>query len=568
MVQSILDKSINYPELKKINVDDQRHFLKHNVATFDIDLYDKDVEITVGESKYSFIEKNVIYFPVYLVVNDVVDSQIGVYEIMSSILPDVYDSDGDIDLEKLDEPLLYDFTKELLEAKESEAKESEAKESESEESESEETEPETDLEEGIDIGDSSPDFSPLEEQTLKQSEKEKDKYDESKSIFWIQKFMKSNNYKIIDNEGGGDCLFAAIRDGLEKVNIKITVQELRKLLAAEATQELFEGYKLQYDLFKSNLNDVNLELTQLAARNKELKLQLAQTKDRSHQTAIVKEAKELKDNYENLKRDKASNKANIEEFGFMKGIDNLEKFKAIIQTCNFWGETWAVSTLERIKDDKKPPIKLILLSHEAYLSGDEANVLNCGQLNDNILEEKGIFEPAFYIILDYNGSHYKLITYKGRGAFTFKELPVNIKDMIKNKCLERNAGPYYLIPEFKAYKKDDTELEEINPAHHDENTVFSFYNLSSHKPPGKGVGEKIDPNREKANEFSTLHQITNWRRKLAGLIGQEFDKVVENPESVDILKKTKNAKLTKFVKADKPVSLDKLMEYRRLISSK
>ena len=35
-----------------------------------------------------------------------------------------------------------------------------------------------------------------------------------------------------------------------------------------------------------------------------------------------------------------------------------------------------------------------------------------------------------------------------KGAFTFNELPKEIVSIVKNKCLERNAGLYSIIPEF------------------------------------------------------------------------------------------------------------------------
>ena len=90
----------------------------------------------------------------------------------------------------------------------------------------------------------------------------------------------------------------------------------------------------------------------------------------------------------------------------MEGVTNLDQFKEMLKTCDFWGETWAISTLERVLN-----IKLILFSEEAYEDGDLNNVILCGQLNDTILEDKGEFDPDYYIMLEYIGNHYRLITY-------------------------------------------------------------------------------------------------------------------------------------------------------------
>lgn len=68
--------------------------------------------------------------------------------------------------------------------------------------------------------------------------------------------------------------------------------------------------------------------------------------------------------------------------------------------------------------------------------------MNCGQLNDTVLENAGMFNPEFYVIIDHTGDHYRLIGYKHKLIFKFGEIPYDIKNMISEKCLERNAGAF------------------------------------------------------------------------------------------------------------------------------
>ena len=111
MVNSILNSDINYPELKKLDSEDK----SFDASMYEVNILGVDVVIALGQAKYVFIDDNIIYYPIYLVKDDKVSKQIGVYEIMSEQLPNIVDEDGDVDLTKIDEPLLYKFaTNELL----------------------------------------------------------------------------------------------------------------------------------------------------------------------------------------------------------------------------------------------------------------------------------------------------------------------------------------------------------------------------------------------------------------------------------------------------------------------
>ena len=521
MVNSILNPEINYPELKKLDSED---------SDYDASLYENtilgiDVIIALGQSKYNFIEHNIIYYPIYLVKNDRVSTQIGVYEIMESQLPNIVDEDGDIDLDMINPPIIYGFVNvELLKTAENkdisktlskldkEAADKEKEEDEDEDEDEEEEEEEEEGEEDVFID------SPLPEQNEIQAKKEVEDYSEDKSNLWIQKYMTSNEYKLIDNEGGGDCLFAAIRDAFKSIDKDLSISDIRKKLSEQATQEIYDNYKLQYTNIIQVINDNDIEMKRLNKLNIQLRDRLKQSKKSEDQYKIVESAKLVAESFKKIKSEQKVQKELLSDFKIMKKVHSLEDFKKAIRTCEFWADTWAISTLERILN-----IKLIILSSESWKDGDKDNVLQCGILDDPDLESLGIFEPQYYIIMDHTGIHYKLISYKNHNIFNFKEIPYNIKLKIANKCLEGVNGSFKIIPQFQMFYKElgIQEPIEINAEiiKESENTlynpeiVFQYYIKSNNKPlPGKGNGEKIE--LSKVKEFSKLYEIPEWRRKL------------------------------------------------------
>lgn len=499
MVKSLLNSTINYPEHKTL-YDEDKGF---EASIYKVELLDEDVIIALGQCKYIYIDSNVLFYPIYLVKNNKVTIQIGVYELIAADAATIIDEEGDVDVSLLGEPLLFPFVGKSI------------------------------------VGD-----KPIEEtsvsasavaseQTLADALKEKETFKDTKDLPWIQKFMQNNHYKIINNEGKGECLFATIRDGLKSVDINTSVDDMRKVLALNATNEVYLNYKELYERSLEEDKVITREIKLLTDRHNDLKKQIQVEKDRNTQLAIIAQAEEIIIRLKELKRDRAGTKSMIEEFKFIKGIKDLEMFKLKLQTCEFWGDTWAISTLERALN-----VKLILMSRASFKGKDVDNVLTCGQLNDAVAEgtEGTTFTPNHYIILDYDGSHYQLITYKDRGAFTFKELPYDIKMLVVDKCLERQAGPYYNIPDFKEFMKKlpaaadaqaDAQAQATAPVEiiqtdlYDQATTFQFYLNSLDAPaPGKGAGESVGPEGHKF--YSELAKIPSWRRKLSNFWESEF----------------------------------------------
>jgi len=528
MVNSILNPKINYPEIKKLDSED-KHF---DASMYEINVLGEDIVIALGQAKYAFIDDNIIYYPIYLVKNDKVSTQIGVYEIMAEQLPNIVDEDGDIDLAEIDEPLLYKFvnnkilfdntTQTLTDKKKVASKDAiddnAEKEKEKKEKDEEEGEEGEEGKKKNETAENQEADTILPEQTQNTMEKELQEYKKDAGQPWVQEFFKSNEYQIMDNEGGGDCLFAVIRDALKSIDKDTSVMELRRKLADEVTPELYENYTEKYNMFVQAIQSGETEMKELNKLNNELRDRLRNSKERNEQQTIVERAKEVANKYKLLKSQMKISKEIMGEFKFMKKVRSVDDLKKVMKTCEFWADTWAISTLERIMN-----IKLIIFSSEAWKSGDKNNVLQCGQLNDPVLERQGSFEPEYYIFLDYTGDHYKLITYKYHKIFSFHEIPYTIKLDVTKNCLQGTSGPYKIISQFKQFNEDlgieepiELNVDVINENEnglYDNSIVFQFYNKSNDKPlPGKGNGEKIPIERVK--EFSQLAEINDWRRKL------------------------------------------------------
>ena len=551
MVRSKLNPAVNYREYKQLERDDA----DYDATMYEVELLGKEVRVAIGRGKTD--KKDLLYYPMYLInTDDRVVKQIGVFEIRADQASEVLDDDDDLDIDKLPHPLIYSFvTAAMLEA-DSRGKKAPEKEKEGviaalEEGlaapeevipapeEQTDQQQEQDQQQQEDQGDDAALRSKMKAlalppQTKDTAEAEHAEYKKQPDQPWIQTHMQNSNFGIKDNEGGGDCLFAVIRDAYRTRGKYVEVPELRRKLAAEATEDVFQSYKEKHTMTAEAIATTEAEMRALADANAGLKQRLERTTEAKEQQAIIAESRRNATQFKRLKSELALSKELLQDFHFMKHVNTLEDFREMLKSCAFWADTWAISTLERILR-----IKLIILSSERFHAGETGGVLQCGQLNDRILEDQGTFEPEFYVMADHTGSHYKLVTYKDEALLTFREIPYDIKVMVTEKCMERNAGPYYLIPQFRTFREEELGLKGLEEdqalnarasdnasADHslatheplyDDATVFQFYSKSMDKPlPGTGSGETIE--RADIPKFAALAKETpQWRKMLSNL---------------------------------------------------
>ena len=526
MVRSKLDNTINYFEMQKVRPEDDNM----DATMYEYDIKELPLEIALGNVDNRFVDEGVMYITVYLVHNDVIVSQIGVFEFLASEYVNLIDEENDIDLNLLDEPLLFSFvTTDFLKKYVSERVEEEEQEEMAGKQKKEMKEDIFKLQQPV--------YDDLTQQEIEGYIEQKEELTDTELDIepdnWFVNYMKNKNYGIVDNEGGGECLFAVIRDAFKGIGKKVSIAKMRNLLAENLEPNVYENYKLIYESYNKEINEIKEKNKQIVSEYKN-KFSIMNTQESVEaKQAITKELTKLKKQNEMLKESLQTTKRLMSEVAFMEGIETMDDFREKVKTCEFWADSWAIHLLEKILK-----IKIVIFNSSNYEYGDEERVLQCGYKPD----DTEILEPKYYILTSYSGSHYMLITYENNSIFTYKELPKNIKKLIVTRCMENDDGIYGVIPEFSAYKKELQKkmgVEEDKPGEHDileeiveetvepdlyskdEGTIFQFYEKSTGKPyPGKGVGETIKLEYEK--KYMELSKIKDWRKKLSNFDNVRF----------------------------------------------
>tara|TARA_Y100000389_G_scaffold53846_1_gene49663 strand:- start:8825 stop:10471 length:1647 start_codon:yes stop_codon:yes gene_type:complete len=472
MVQSKINKEINYTDSEKINDIDKGA----STSLYKLFLFNIHFIISLGKIQKKYIDDDIIFAPIYFIVDSKTIKKIGVYEFKQNKYADMLDDDGELNIDLLGDPLLFSFVTEkyiqkklqtstfLQEISDDDIMSESLDNTMSEDVVNDEKELElkpTEKTFFVEFDDN----VEYKGETKNMNAKIEKKY--KKSSIWVSNYFKNNNYGLIDNEGCGDCFFATIRDAFKTVGINLQVSKLRSMLSDDAIQSDYDNYMDNFNMYKKiilentstikNYTKLIKKKKSLASKYTKYKETVKEKDDVNEVLAIKNKAKKTKIEYNDINK-QLKQIGNINEIKedllfardeynnvkFMKDVKNLSDFKEILKTQKYWADSWSIQKLELLLN-----VKIIVLSSLKYEKGDYENILSCNSFTAKKIEEGGIFNPKYYIIVDHTGEHYKLVTYKGVNIFRFHELPYKLVQLVIKKCMMSNGKTMYnYIPKF------------------------------------------------------------------------------------------------------------------------
>ena len=227
MVQSKIDETINYLETNNLDKSDEGESYAYRAK-----IYNKIVKFVLGNPNFEYINNNIVYFNIYLVEKTKLVSKIGIFEIKNTDYRNFLDLNGNIIIEHLDNPLLFTYAKLYITTKykfiddsfvfkdnddDNDTDDDTDDDTDNNTDDNTDDDTDTDTDHTDDATDdyhihekntdyilkqSNKELVLLKEQTREESLQEISSFIPNESDLWINLFLKSHKYSIIDNEGG------------------------------------------------------------------------------------------------------------------------------------------------------------------------------------------------------------------------------------------------------------------------------------------------------------------------------------------------------------------------------
>lgn len=304
-----------------------------------------------------------------------------------------------------------------------------------------------------------------------------------------------------------DCLSMVLHKHI-RLSEKETAAYLNGILADHISISMFDTLKTMFTILDQRYQDNKLQLKNVKQKLLENKTAI---KNIHEQDEVFQEKMEEIKTFTMQSQHIHSNqkyiKSLLKDKEYLRKLDDLHSFKEFIKSGEYICEPWTIEIFERLMN-----IKIILLSK------DLPQWLVCSRQSP-FPHNMSLFNPMFYVILEFTDNDYTAMQVNGVSLLTFQNLPLIIKDLVMNRCLEQTEGLYANIPLFVKYKQfkltkeqQQDSKEPVLDLEPDKDRLVISDSLKKHGNPGTVPFERM--------EFdhlidSQLVRDKQWREKLA-----------------------------------------------------
>jgi hypothetical protein len=552
MVLSRITSMVDYDEEDyRVHSED----VGHESSLFESVLFKKKVILTLGKVKFSFIDKGVVFYPIYLVSKVSIPSgyggttdkyaiirRIGVYEMnKNDFINNIKDNSNEVNMSLLKKPIIFENSFNVVHihrtlpkivVKEApkivvpdvpkivvdDAVDDFVDDLELGISDISHINNEIDksLKDGIFTKHDREKTSLNHDEGKETAENITKSYRQSSNDNWIKKMMKNPHYELKDVDDN-NSFFNVVKDAFEKIGYYTTVHKLRCVVAKNTTDNYLNDRRILFAEYKSQLTNLRTRMMDIK-RTIEVDMR-NQIKNsiltKGEQKVIIDKCNILKDEFDRMNKLKMDTTKIIDDtFGkdFEK-ITSLEKYKESIVSNKCFVNSNTISILERELN-----VKLIVFSENDR--EDQNEVIKVEKKIDGKIN----YKPDYYILCSFKNERYKKLLYKGKEIMEFSEIPYHIKIMILKKKMAGISGNYSVIEDFKNYasfigiKKELLNIDENNGNSitdrnlYDPSIQLMFYSKSSEKIAGDGNGDLVDITD--IHLFTELSCTSNWRKKI------------------------------------------------------
>ena len=315
------------------------------------------------------------------------------------------------------------------------------------------------------------------------------------------------NISYLPNTDLVSCLSMVLYKYLNQTE-KETTAYLNGILADHISASMFDTLKTMYAILqeKQQSNKVRLkEVKQSLLENKKA-IKNIHEQDVEFQT-MMEDIKTFTMQSQHIQANQKYIKSLLKDKEYLQNIEDLQTFKEYIKSGEYVCEPWTIDIFERLMN-----IKIILLSK------DIPQWLVCSRQSP-FPHNMSLFNPMYYVVLEFVDNDYSIMQVNGVSLLTFQTLPLVIKDLVINRCLEQSEGLYANIPlfvkykQFKLTKEQQQDLKEpVLDLEPDKDRLVISDTLKKHGNPGTVPFERM--------EFehlidSQLVRDKQWREKLA-----------------------------------------------------